>query len=99
MMAVAAWRVWLRGAKTSGALGLFYLQLVLNFLWSYLFFGTHALGGALIEIVFLWLSIAITAFAFWKIDNTAGLLFAPYLAWVSFATVLNFSFWWLNPQA
>jgi tryptophan-rich sensory protein len=99
LMAVAAWRVWLKGAEIKGALGLFYFQLALNFLWSFLFFGAHALGLALLEIILLWLSIAITAFAFWNIDRPAGLLFVPYLAWVSFAMVLNFSLWWLNPLA
>jgi tryptophan-rich sensory protein len=96
MMAVAAWRAWRKGAKLNGALGWFYTQLFLNFLWSFLFFGAHAVGLALIEVVLLWASIAVTGFKFWKIDRTAGVLFVPYLAWVSFATLLNASLWWLN---
>jgi benzodiazapine receptor len=97
MMAVAAWRVWLKGAKITGALGWFYAQLTLNFLWSFLFFGTHAVGLALIEIMVLWCAIAITGYKFGTIDRAAGLLFAPYLAWVSFAILLNASILWLNP--
>ena len=96
MMAVAAWRAWAKGAKVNGALGWFYVQLALNFLWTFLFFGAHAIGAAFIEIVLLWASIAVTGIKFWKIDHTAGWLMAPYLAWVSFATLLNASFWWLN---
>lgn len=96
-MAVAAWRVWLMGAKVNGALGWFYVQLALNFLWSFLFFGAHALGLSLIEIALLWASIAVTGWKFWKIDRIAGWLFVPYLAWVSFASLLNASIWWLNP--
>lgn len=96
MMAVAAWRAWMKGATTSGALGWFYVQLTLNFLWSFLFFGAHAIGLALIEIIVLWISIAVTGVKFWQIDKSAGLLFVPYLAWVSFATYLNAGLWWLN---
>lgn len=99
MMAVAAWRVWRNGTQLKGALGLFYAQLALNFLWSFLFFGAHALGLALAEIALLWLAIGATTITFWKIDRTAGLLFVPYWAWVSFAMILNASIWWLNPLA
>jgi tryptophan-rich sensory protein len=96
MMAVAAWRVWLKGATATGALGWFYVQLALNFLWSFLFFGAHAIGVALIELVLLWITIAIAGLKFWQLDKTAGLLFVPYLTWVSFATYLNAGLWWLN---
>lgn len=99
MMAVAAWRVWRKGAQLRGALGLFFIQLALNFLWSFLFFGAHALGLALAEIALLWLAIGATTIIFLKIDRPAGLLFVPYWAWVSFATLLNASIWWLNPLA
>ncbi len=96
MMAVAAWRAWMKGATATGVLGWFYVQLALNFLWSFLFFGAHAIGLALIELVVLWITIAITGSKFWQLDKTAGLLFVPYLAWVSFATYLNAGLWWLN---
>lgn len=92
MMAVAAWLVWLR----KGPLVLFYVQLALNFAWSLLFFGLHSPALALIEIVAMWVAILLTLVSFWKVDRRAGWLLVPYLAWVSFAGVLNASIWWLN---
>jgi len=74
----------------------FAVQLVLNGVWSLLFFGLKNLLLALIEIVLLWLMIYETWFKFKKINATAGWLFVPYLLWVSFAAVLNASIWWLN---
>jgi translocator protein len=92
MMALAAWLVWLR----KGSLVLFYVQLALNFAWSLLFFGLHSPAMALVDIVALWVAILLTLLAFWKVDRRAGWLLVPYLAWVSFAGVLNASIWWLN---
>ncbi len=92
MMAVAAWLMWLR----KGSLVLFYVQLALNFAWSLLFFGLHSPALALVDIVAMWIAILLTLLAFWKVDRRAGLLLVPYLAWVSFAGVLNASIWWLN---
>lgn len=74
----------------------FIVQLGLNALWSYLFFGLQNPLLALIEIILLWLMIFETYNQFQKINKTASLLLIPYLAWVSFATLLNFSIWWLN---
>lgn len=74
----------------------FWIQLGLNALWSYLFFGLHNPLLALIEIVLLWLMIFETFLQFNKVNKTAGYLFIPYLMWVTFATVLNASIWWLN---
>ena len=92
MMAVAAWLVWLR----KGSLVLFFVQLALNFAWSLLFFGLHSPALALLDIVALWIAILLTLIGFWKMDRRAGWLLVPYLAWVSFASVLNASIWWLN---
>ena len=94
MMAVAAWRVWLHGgwARQKNALGLFLLQWTLNALWTPLFFGLHRPGWALAEILVLLLTIR----SFWRVDRPAGLLLLPYIAWVSFATVLNLAIWRLN---
>jgi translocator protein len=75
---------------------LFGLQLVLNVLWSYVFFGRRSPGWALVEIAFLWVAIAATTAAFWKISRTAGLLLLPYLLWTTFAGLLNGSIWRLN---
>ena len=74
----------------------FYTQLVFNTLWSIVFFGLHSLWGGLAVIVVLWFLILKTMLLFWKMNRTAGWLLLPYLAWVSFATILNFSIAVLN---
>jgi tryptophan-rich sensory protein len=98
MMAMSAWLVWrqtgIAGAKLP--LGLFAVQLVLNSLWSVLFFGLQSPSGAFIEIILLWAAILATMIVFWGRSRLAGGLLAPYLAWVSFAAVLNFAIWRLN---
>jgi translocator protein len=78
------------------ALLFFGIQLALNALWSYLFFGLHNPLLAFIEIILLWLMIYETYSQFKKIDKIAGYLLIPYLAWVGFASILNVSIWWLN---
>ena len=97
-MAVAAWLVWLkRGfADAQLPLALFGLQLALNMAWSVLFFGLRSPGLGMADIVLLWLAIVATLVAFWRVSPTAGALLLPYLAWVSFAAVLNYSLWTLN---
>ena len=98
MMAAAAWLVWKRHGF-SGALvplAVFVVQLVLNAIWSWLFFGLHRPGLAFAEIVLLWLAIGATLVLFWRIERPAGTLLVPYLAWVSFAAVLNLALWRLN---
>lgn len=99
MMAVAAWRVWcLRGIRGAPlAFGLFFTQLGFNFGWSVLFFALRMPPAALAWIAVLWLAILATGIALWRNDRTAGLLFAPYLAWVSYAAVLNAAIVRLNP--
>jgi benzodiazapine receptor len=79
-----------------GAFTFYFLQLILNGLWSWLFFGLHRPGIALLDISALWISIFATILTFSAIRLGAGLLLAPYLFWVSFATALNFSIWRLN---
>lgn len=100
MMGIAAGLVWSRidfeREAVRKALIFFVIQLALNALWSILFFGLKNPMLALIEIVLLWLMIYETYVKFLKIDKIAGYLFIPYLLWVSFATVLNASIWWLN---
>lgn len=97
LIAVAAWRVWTRwGREASLAITVWGVQMVLNALWSYLFFGVRQPGLAFGEIVLLWLAIAATIWLFWRRDRIAALLLTPYLAWVSFAAVLNFTIWRLN---
>jgi translocator protein len=100
MMAVAAWRVWIAdradGAERQMALAFFWLQLLLNAIWSPVFFGLERPGLALIVIVLMWLAIAVTTIRFFRIDRVAGWLFVPYLCWVTFATVLNAAIFRLN---
>jgi tryptophan-rich sensory protein len=98
LMAVAAWLVWRRAgfSGAGAALGLFAVQLILNALWSYLFFGRHQPGLAFGDIVVLWVAILSVVLLFWRVDRVAGALLLPYLAWVGFAAYLNFTLWRLN---
>lgn len=98
LMGVAAWLVWkdrgFAGARV--ALLLYGVQLVLNAAWSWLFFGLQRPGLAFAEILLLWSAILATLIAFWRHRKLAGALLVPYLAWVSFATALNWAIWQLN---
>jgi len=100
LMAVAAGLVWDKikeqNEEVKKALGFFVIQLILNAVWSYIFFGLKNPMLALIEIVLLWLMIYETYLKFSKINKTAGYLLIPYIAWVAFAGILNASIWWLN---
>lgn len=98
MMAVAAWLIWRQAGLVAARLplGLFAVQLVLNSLWSILFFGLHSPGAAFVDIVLLWAAILATAVAFYRRSRWAGGLLVPYLLWVSFATALNFTIWRMN---
>ena len=100
LMGLAAWLVWRRGGWRPArvALGLFVLQLVLNALWSWLFFAWHRGALAFVDIVLLWLLIVATVVSFWRQRPLAGALLLPYLAWVSFAAVLCYVTWQLNPS-
>jgi tryptophan-rich sensory protein len=95
-MAVAAWMVWKRAGWASDAMILFGIQLALNLAWSFIFFRFHNPGLAFAEIVLLWFAIAATLIRFAAISQTAAILFAPYLAWVTYAAALNFAIWRLN---
>jgi translocator protein len=97
LMAIAAWLVWKRVGFTR-ALGFYFVQLILNAAWTPIFFGAHAMGWALVEISIMWIAILLTLLSFLRVQKTAGLLLVPYLAWVSFATFLNFTLWRLNPS-
>jgi tryptophan-rich sensory protein len=100
LMGIAAWLVWREGGwrRQRGALGLFVLQLAVNALWSWLFFGWHRGALAFADIVLLWLLIVATVIGFWRVRPLAGALLLPYLAWVGFATALNYAVWHLNPS-
>ncbi len=92
LMGISLFLVWEKRKKKGArlALAIFGLQLTLNFFWSIIFFGLHQPLFAFIEIILLWLAIFITIKKFYPISKTAGLILIPYLAWVSFASVLNF---------
>lgn len=100
LMGIAAWLVWRCGGfrNNQQALTLFLVQLALNALWSWLFFAWHRGAFAFTDIVVLWLFIAATLVSFWRVRPLAGALLIPYLLWVSFAALLNYSVWQLNPQ-
>ncbi len=98
LMGIAAWLVWKtkKTKKRKTALKFYAAQLVANSLWSILFFGLKNPLLALIEIGVLWVLILITTKKFYQLNKTAGALMFPYLAWVSFATILNFAIVSLN---
>jgi benzodiazapine receptor len=99
LMGISAFLIWKKGLDRRDvkiAIGIFIGQLVLNTLWSIIFFGLHSPAGALVEIVFLWLAILATIIVFAKISKLAAWLLVPYILWVSFAGYLNFMIWALN---
>ena len=100
LMGIAAWLVWRSGGFGSnrGALTLFLLQLAFNALWSWLFFAWNLGALALANIALLWILIMSTIVSFWRVRPLAGGLLIPYLLWVGFAGMLNFSLWQLNPK-
>ncbi len=99
MMAIAAWLIWRQGGCKENrlALGCFLVQLVLNALWSWLFFAWMQGFGSFVNIIVLWVAILVTVILFWRSNRTAGALLIPYNMWVSFAAVLNYAMWQLNP--
>ncbi len=98
-MAVAAWMVWRArtfiGARV--ALLLFLVQLALNALWTWLFFAWHKGALAFLEIILLWIAVAMTMNLFRRVRPMAGTLLIPYLAWVTFAAALTYAVWQANP--
>jgi tryptophan-rich sensory protein len=99
LMGVAAFLVWSKGwhrPEVKKALAVFGLQLILNALWSIIFFGMHSITGGLIEIAVLWAAIVWTIILFYKISRPAAYLLVPYLAWVTFASYLTYTLYRLN---
>jgi translocator protein len=99
LMGIAAWLI----SQSAGspqrniAIGIFVLQLALNFLWTPIFFGRHAIRWALAEIILMWVFIGVTTLVFARIRTSAAWLMLPYWAWVTFATALNAALARLNP--
>ncbi len=98
MIAIAGWLVW-REAGPGPAIFLWGAQLVLNGLWSWLFFGRRRMDLAFVDVVLLWLSVAAFAVAAIPVSTTASLLFLPYLVWVTIAGALNLTVWRMNQMA
>lgn len=99
LMGISLYLVWRKELKTKTyktALTIFAVQLVLNALWSILFFGLKMPGIAFIEIVLLWISIILSMIYFYKISKASTYLLIPYILWVSFASILNFAIYYLN---
>ncbi len=97
IMGISFYMIWSSTKSNKNKLiGIYLFQLVLNFLWSFIFFKYHAIGIAAIEIVFLWLSILTMIMMFYKNNKWAAFINIPYLLWVSFASVLNISIYLLN---
>jgi tryptophan-rich sensory protein len=98
LMGIAAFLIWQKRQepKVKSVLWLYGIHLVLNSLWSVIFFGFHNLSLAFFEILILWALILIITFRFYKIRRVAGILFIPYILWVSFAAILNFAIWQMN---
>src|SRR3954451_7056292 len=98
LMGITLYLVWKQapGNSRSRAVGAYFIQLTLNFLWSFIFFQWHAIGWAFVDIVCLWSFIAITIILFYVKSKTAAVLMVPYLLWVSYAAALNYFIWELN---
>ena len=100
LIAIAAFLIWRQGLGEEGvksALGIFLVQLVLNALWSVVFFGLQSPLYGMVVIIALWVAILLTILRFFRLSTAAGALLLPYILWVSFAAVLNISIWVLNP--
>ncbi len=99
MMGFSSFMVWnskKKGKQKNKALGIYMIQLLFNFLWSFIFFYAQEPGWALVDIILMWMLILITILQFGKISSTAAWLLVPYICWVSFAAILNFAIWKLN---
>lgn len=98
LMGISSWRIFRLepSQERTAALGIYFLQLVLNFCWSFIFFRYHFLSAALVEIVLLWCCILWMISRFYRLDRSAAIMNIPYLTWVSFATALNAAYALLN---
>ena len=98
LMGISLFLIWKQGVskERNRAILVFIIQLILNFCWSFLFFYYHQLGLALVEIILLWLSIFFMILLFYRIKPLAAYINIPYILWVSFATILNAAYYFLN---
>lgn len=99
IMGFASYLVWKNRKTTKNytlAVSVYFVQLILNLMWSFIFFYQQQIGLALIEIIILLVAIIVNSVLFYKINKVAGLLYIPYILWVSFATLLTYSIYTLN---
>ena len=99
LIGIAAYLVWIKRDRIvhfPRTFAIYFIQLILNLGWSFIFFYLHEIGFALAEILILLIVIIINAIAFYKVDKWAGLIFIPYILWVGFATILNYNIFILN---
>lgn len=99
LMGIAFYIIWKSHSKLNKrytGYTYYWLQLILNFFWTFIFFGQKNIGLALLDIVLLFIMVASTIMSFRKISKTAAWLLAPYICWVAFAMALNFALWKLN---
>jgi len=97
LMGISLYLVFNKKKNIKTPLILFAVQLILNSIWSILFFGLQNPFYAFIEIIILWIAILLTIISFYKVSKNASLLLLPYIIWVSVATILNYYIWVLNP--
>jgi len=96
LMGISLYLVWNKKKNIKIPLTLFFIQLILNSIWSVIFFGLQNPFYALIEIIILWIMILLTVISFYKVSKKASLLLLPYIVWVTVATFLNYYIWILN---
>jgi tryptophan-rich sensory protein len=98
LMALAAWLVWRQRERMriDIALIVYIVHLIVQAIWSWLFFGIGRADLAMLDIIILGTMIAWLTFVFWRVDRLAGIFFIPYLLWVTFAAILNATLWYLN---
>ncbi len=98
LLGISFFLIWKESSspKRNLAIKIFAIQMLLNFAWSFIFFYFNMIGIALIEIILLWFSIVAMIYLFYKIKPLAAYLNIPYLLWVSFATILNVGYYFLN---
>jgi len=99
LMGISVFLIWRKGLDNhlvNSGLRIFIFQLILNTLWSFLFFGLRSPLLGFLEIILLWVAIVLTILSFFRVSKLAGILLLLYILWVSFAAILNFSIWRLN---
>ncbi|HML06006.1 MAG TPA: TspO/MBR family protein [Methanobacterium sp.] len=100
LMGIALFLVWRKGFERRDvkiAMAIFGVQIILNILWSVIFFGLRSITGGLIEIIILWIAILVNIVVFYRISKAAGLLLVPYIIWVTIASYLTYTVYILNP--